>query len=206
MYQRAEVRASADAIGLDPHVALAALGRTQTAPQRAAAVRPSAQRARARARRTRRRTRLAGMAVLLLAIPVAVVGYLWRQPQDVTAVTPSNVQVETVPPVAAPDAAADPQPGRAADATPPQRSAGPAEAAPRIFEYPELRVITDPPGARVTVDGVGWGQSPLTIRALRAGTRLVRVTLDGYATQQRRVVMPDDAPRTTVRITLRPAR
>ena len=69
-----------------------------------------------------------------------------------------------------------------------------------------LRVITEPAGARVTVDGVGWGQSPLTIRALTPGARVVRVTLDGYAAQERRVAVSSDTARTTVRITLRPVR
>jgi hypothetical protein len=80
------------------------------------------------------------------------------------------------------------------------------ESSPKVFEYPELRVITEPAGARVTVDGVGWGQAPLTIRALPPGARLVRVTLDGYAAQERHVAVSDDKPRTTVRITLKPRR
>jgi hypothetical protein len=75
-----------------------------------------------------------------------------------------------------------------------------------VYEYPDLRVITEPPGARVTVDGVGWGQSPVTIRALPSGSRLVRVTLDVYAAQERHVAVSASEPRTTVRITLKPLR
>jgi len=44
----------------------------------------------------------------------------------------------------------------------------------------------------------------LTIRALPAGARLVRVTLDGYAAQERHVAVAGHTPRTTVRITLKP--
>jgi cytoskeletal protein RodZ len=223
MYQRAEVRAYAEAIGLDPQVALGALGRTQAALPRAAAPRLTPRVRAARARR--RRARLALTALLLLAVPVVVLGYLWwRQPPGIAAVPPASAEATTAPPAASsldasgtqranaaagqqPVAAPATSPGRAAasanDTPSPPPSTERAEA-PRVFEYPELRVITEPAGARVTVDGVGWGQSPLTIRALRAGTRLLRVTLDGYAAQERRVALLADAPRTTVRITLKP--
>src|SRR5205823_3114119 len=43
----------------------------------------------------------------------------------------------------------------------------------------ELMVITEPPGARVTVDGIGWGVAPITIRYLPPGTKLIRFSKDG---------------------------
>ena len=43
----------------------------------------------------------------------------------------------------------------------------------------ELVVVTDPPGARVIVDGIGRGTTPVTIRYLAAGEKRVRVLKDG---------------------------
>jgi hypothetical protein len=51
----------------------------------------------------------------------------------------------------------------------------------------ELVVNSDPQGARVTVDGIGWGTTPVTIRYLPAGDKRIRVTLDGYVTEERAV-------------------
>jgi hypothetical protein len=46
-------------------------------------------------------------------------------------------------------------------------------------------VTSDPSGARVTVNGTGWGQTPVTIRHLPFGTLRVRVTKDGYVSAER---------------------
>lgn len=50
-----------------------------------------------------------------------------------------------------------------------------------------LMVTSNPAGARVTVDGIGWGVTPVTIRYLPPGTKAVRVTKDGYLGRERRV-------------------
>ena len=42
-------------------------------------------------------------------------------------------------------------------------------------------------GARVTINGIGWGQTPVTVKNLPLGTKTVRLTSDGYASQQRTV-------------------
>jgi hypothetical protein len=52
-----------------------------------------------------------------------------------------------------------------------------------------LVVTSNPAGARVTVDGIGWGVTPITIRHLSPGVKLVRVTKDGYVAQERAVNM-----------------
>jgi hypothetical protein len=67
-----------------------------------------------------------------------------------------------------------------------------------------LTIITTPAGARITVDGIGWGQAPLTIRVLPPGVRRVRATLDGYEAQERMVDVSTGAARATVRMTLKP--
>jgi hypothetical protein len=48
----------------------------------------------------------------------------------------------------------------------------------------ELLVRTEPPGARVWVDGVFRGQSPVTVAGLGAGKHFVTAALGGYALSQ----------------------
>jgi cytoskeletal protein RodZ len=55
----------------------------------------------------------------------------------------------------------------------------------------ELVVITQPAGARVTVDGIGWGNTPVTVRYLPEGDKRVRVSKDGYATEEQVVYLPE---------------
>jgi hypothetical protein len=68
----------------------------------------------------------------------------------------------------------------------------------------QLRVTSNPPGARVTVNGIGWGQTPLTIGHLPLGTKTIRLTRDGYASEQRVVDLSADAS-SAVHIALRRA-
>jgi cytoskeleton protein RodZ len=49
----------------------------------------------------------------------------------------------------------------------------------------ELVVTTQPAGARVTVDGIGWGIAPVTIRYLQAGDKRIRVSKEGYVAEER---------------------
>jgi len=49
----------------------------------------------------------------------------------------------------------------------------------------ELVVTTEPAGARVTVNGIAWGISPLTIQHLPPGDKQIRVTREGYVAQER---------------------
>lgn len=71
-------------------------------------------------------------------------------------------------------------------------------------EDQELLVTSTPAGARVTVNGIGWGVTPLTIRHLPPGEKIVRVTKDGYAAGERRVQIGSAAGTAAVRLTLRP--
>jgi transcriptional regulator with XRE-family HTH domain len=62
------------------------------------------------------------------------------------------------------------------------------EEAPATAAVPpvtELVITSQPEGARVTVDGVGWGVTPLTIRHLPEGTKRFRLTSDGYVAAER---------------------
>ena len=48
-----------------------------------------------------------------------------------------------------------------------------------------LVITSTPDGARVTVDGIGWGTTPVTIPHLPQGHKRIRVTSDGYAAVER---------------------
>jgi hypothetical protein len=79
--------------------------------------------------------------------------------------------------------------------TAPSEPAGPVEA--------RLVVTSQPPGARVTVDGIGWGVTPITIRHLPPGQKLVRLTKDGYLGQERQIRVGDEGAH-SVNVMLRP--
>jgi hypothetical protein len=60
-----------------------------------------------------------------------------------------------------------------------------AERQDRAAAAPVLVVNTTPRGARVTVNGIGWGTTPVTIRNLPAGVQRVRVVKDEYVSEER---------------------
>jgi hypothetical protein len=68
----------------------------------------------------------------------------------------------------------------------------------------QLVIMSQPEGARVTVDGIGWGVTPLTVRHLSAGEKVVRLTKDGYVAGERRVRLGGETGTAAVRLTLRP--
>jgi hypothetical protein len=68
----------------------------------------------------------------------------------------------------------------------------------------ELQIISDPPGAQVTVNGIGWGATPLTIRYMPFGKKLIRVTKPGYVGAERGLDFVPDRRVRSVRIQLSP--
>jgi transcriptional regulator with XRE-family HTH domain len=76
---------------------------------------------------------------------------------------------------------------------------------PAVDSFTELVVTSQPPGARVTVDGIGWGSTPATIRFLPAGSKRIRVIKDGYGSEER-VVNLIEGRRSTLNIPLPSAR
>jgi hypothetical protein len=66
----------------------------------------------------------------------------------------------------------------------------------------ELRITSEPSGALVTVNGVGWGPTPVTIRYMPFGRKLIRVTKPGYASGQRAFDFVPDRRVQSVRIQL----
>jgi hypothetical protein len=70
---------------------------------------------------------------------------------------------------------------------------------------PELEIVTEPAGAHVTVDGVGWGTSPVTIKYLPPGNKRLRITRDGFAADERLIRLAPGSGRTTVQVLLQQA-
>jgi hypothetical protein len=81
-----------------------------------------------------------------------------------------------------------------------RRRAAPAPAATSDM----LVINTTPPGARVTVNGIGWGVTPVTIAHVPAGTQRVRVVKDQFESEERVVTVRDGQP-SRVAIQLKPA-
>ena len=166
-------------------------------------------------RRTTRNGNSAAPRTLLLAVSAALtagmaIGLMWQPPEGIP-----QASAVTKPPSAAPPSAVEPAPSavqppeqvaeptavptnhRPLDPRPPRSRPATASA----LQGGQLVIVTEPPGARVTVDGVGRGVTPLTLRGVSPGTRRVRVTKDGYTGAERVVTMAEDAGR-TVRIPL----
>jgi cytoskeletal protein RodZ len=223
MYRRAQVRAYAEAVGLDRNVAMAWLERSleETRPHGVSAVHaPSPSKTAANNRR--RAWTIAGVAVTGVAIAFALVA---RQPAEENRGRSAPVSAPAsgvVPALYAPDRvsaagsrnrldpASAPQgqrsdPGAAPSATTGQEEpASPEETTATAASGSQLTVITEPEGARVTVDGIGRGTTPLTIRYLTPGTRRVRVTREGYLGEER-VTEVKAGPGTVLRLRLRNA-
>jgi len=92
----------------------------------------------------------------------------------------------------------------AAPASPAASGARPAAVTPvHTASEGQLRITSTPSGARVTVNGIGWGQTPLTLAHLPLGPKTVRVTQTGYASQERQVDLRGDSALASVHMALR---
>ena len=87
-------------------------------------------------------------------------------------------------------------------------TSGPASPQPAPANQPpatvegEMRIVSEPAGALVTVNGIRWGQTPLTVRHLEPGEKRVRISKDGYISAERRLRLTPDNPTQTVRAIL----
>ena len=94
-------------------------------------------------------------------------------------------------------------------AAPPAATSAPAPAPPPLStESGRGRVLvrSTPAGARVSVDGREYGQTPAAIRGLAFGTHQVRVTRDGYVAEERRVAITAGRPAQSITVPLAPTR
>ena len=230
MYRRAEMRAHAESLalagalveapaelpvgtlGLPPPDMAAALGQLDpvvraiaplaAAPQPVVG-RPSTPR---RAIASRGPVSLRRRRVALATAVAAIVTAAWlARPDPPTSLSSSSSRPEVtysapVSSTAASSAASQPATVQPLPATPSLPVAQPQPRA--VISEPVLRVASDPPGARVTVDGVGWGITPVTIRNLPAGMKRVRATKDGYVADER-VVSMSSGSGTSIQLRLR---
>ena len=90
---------------------------------------------------------------------------------------------------------------RTARETTAPRAAAPVTSVTRALDG-RLRITSTPAGARVTVDGIGWGQTPVTVGHLPFGRKTVRLTRDGYQAQQAIVSLSGDRPEQAVSVVM----
>jgi cytoskeletal protein RodZ len=185
-YRRGEVKAFAQAVGLDLNVALAQLEEVVGRPARNDEASSS------------KRTSLVRMRLATLfavfAIGVIALMLLWSRSLSTAdgAGSPVNVAAPAPPPTPVARPRIQPAAATATTAGVKPVAASPAtEAADgnpaAAIASPLLIVTSDPPGARVVVDGIGRGSTPLTIEFLPAGEKQVRIVHDGYISDERTV-------------------
>lgn len=194
-YQRAELRTYAQAVGLDQRLALAEL-ESALAPQETR-----------EPRQTRGSSNKASISPLpyiaIAVVAIGVAGALFgranveSRPQLSPAVG-TGVAGEPTPVVSPPE--------QATETLLPEPSAGALVArdpaiAPPAQIVTELVVSTQPEGARVTVNGIGWGTSPARIQYLEPGEKRIRVSKEGYVAVER-VLQLDEGRRQALDIPL----
>jgi cytoskeletal protein RodZ len=206
LYLRAEVRAYARLVGRDQNTALAHLERLLQPPPVAATPEPS--KVRLPIASPKNIAALAGVvtaSVLLGLVSTGREPSVAEAPVAGVAVTPSTSdaptpqdEVSTTGDIAAPA----PLPEVATE-PPVVKTTDDSEVADVTTKAgaTQLLIVSDPPGARVTVDGVGWGETPVTVTNLPPGVKRIRVTKAGYTGQERVAQVTDERP-TTVRISL----
>ena len=219
MYRRAEARAYAEAVGLDPEVILSGLRQAAVLPDaspeqpisvalpdppvpvalpRGPVAVPSAP-GPIGAR--------FGRAILVLICGCAAM--LWEQTTTPDLPVTSLMTLSNVDPVAMIEDVV--------------RIAEPPQAAPtmrRVLYEPRIAanggrwpsdarldegvlvVHSSPRGARVTVNGVGWGLTPVAIRYLPLGTLRVRVGKADYGAREQVVELTSEQPSRTLQVTL----
>lgn len=67
-----------------------------------------------------------------------------------------------------------------------------------------LVISSDPAGAQVTVDGIGWGVTPIRIQHLPLGYKRLRLTQAGYLGEERAVTLDAGSQLRRLHIRLRP--
>jgi hypothetical protein len=219
MYRRAEVRAYAEAVGLDPSVVLEGLqhalepevGLVEPASPVASNVPLAATPMHDGTRPPRRQwgllVALALGGATLLFEQASTPVFLKEWAEQTPAVVPDAPDAG-VAAVSAPALPVPPQRQEAATILglrPSSQTRGRGSAMPVRRPAPALVVNTTPRGARVTVNGIGWGNTPVVIRHLPAGVQRVRVVKEQFVTEERIVELIEGQSR-RVAIPLRRAR
>jgi cytoskeleton protein RodZ len=224
MYRRAQVRAYADAVGLDRTLVVARLDRAldDAARRSASSVRGTV--STPALARGRTRVWIAGAAAVAIAA-IALAMWMRTPPSERHAaaaapLSPAAAAGAALAPDAPNDAVVASSGGRVDSVSAPARLTAEPPAAPPVSNAqpraapaaeittsgsaaePQLTVVTEPPGARVTVNGLGWGVTPATIRYVAPGAKRVRVTMEGYRAEERLVQVGSGRTATTLRIAM----
>ncbi|MET0214190.1 MAG: PEGA domain-containing protein [Vicinamibacterales bacterium] len=208
MYRRAMVRAYAQAVGLNVDETvrrfLAVFPPEQDGPAVASPTPQPEVRRPAVFRRVASVTGIAGLSAVVILIGWNAVSYIRGAMQSDIVSTPplapagESATVETIGPTL---------PNETPSASTPEATSGATEETIENAVAPtegELLVESDPDGAQVTVNGVGWGRTPVTIKYLPIGEKRVRLTKDGYVSIERRIQISAERPVGALRVTLEP--
>jgi transcriptional regulator with XRE-family HTH domain len=217
-YRRAAIRTYARTLHVDERLAMARFERAvHASPPREAAPEPSSPQPPRRPAK-----RVVSVLAVLAALAAGIWFSLSerRRTFELPAIAgPADTRPSQEPPAVSPPAALEArstlqgtQPGQAVPssgrsdeplskpAADPAPGSDPA-AAPALIPQrgspdpvTELVVSTDPAGGRVTVNGIGWGLAPVTIRYLAPGAKRIRVTKEGYLPEERVVQLVDGDP------------
>jgi cytoskeletal protein RodZ len=66
----------------------------------------------------------------------------------------------------------------------------------------EIRIVSVPSQAHVTVNGIGRGPTPLRVRYLPLGSYTIRVIRPGFRIRETQITLKEDRPNRTVRVVL----
>jgi cytoskeletal protein RodZ len=208
MYRRAMVRAYAQAVGLNVEETVRRFLAVFPPDQDEAPVasRPAPQpevRRPAVFRRVASATGIAGVSAAVMLIGWNAMSYIRgaMQPDIVSTPSPTpageSANVETAGPSL---------PNATPSASTPAATSGATDetVAGAAVSEGELRVQSEPDGAQVTVNGIGWGRTPVTIKYLPLGEKRVRLTKDGYVSTEQRIQISAERSVGTLSVTLQP--
>lgn len=193
IYRRAMVRAYAAAVGLDPDVTVSEF--TDAFAEVSVPAEPERRQPSRRAPVYLGMAGCAALAVLGWTLTSSAAGAMKTRSDGTAAPSPSY---ETV---AEPVVNASATQPRSTDAA--VRRASNVEPVDSIEG--SLRIASEPAGADVTVNGIRWGHTPVTIRYLAPGEKRVRLSLQGYTSVERRLELTADRPAQAVRVVLKAA-
>lgn len=196
-YRRGEVRAFAQAVGLDQKIALAQLDQLPDTPPEISAPLP--------VEPIEPRSSSVAATSLLAAVVGLIALLVWNR--GATSPQSPLPATQAAPAPASDQATVSQSPSGATPAPVPAVGALTAEPVTPVLPpvHPVLVVSSDPPGARVVVDDIGRGTTPATIEFLSFGEHRVRVVRDGYLSDERSVSLTPRRPTATVQVDLRPA-
>ena len=215
IYRRAIVRQYAGAVGLNVEETLRDLASVSTGVEVPVQRREAVAHHRGDAGSARFTTALSWIAAALVVLgAAAAVATAWYRAGTTAPAAQAPVTATSAPtpeadaPAIAPVAATEAVRANAGDvelATEPAvLQTGTASVADSDATEGELRITSEPTGAQVTVNGIGWGVTPLTIRYMPFGKKLIRATKSGYLGAQRSLDFGPDRRVRSVRIQLSP--